>query len=36
RGDFYTPVSVTMEEAAALAAELLGVDYEFALEETSG
>ncbi|MCI55192.1 serine/threonine-protein phosphatase 7 long form-like protein, partial [Trifolium medium] len=28
RGDFYTPVSVNMEEAAALAAELLGVTYD--------
>ncbi|CAJ2643300.1 unnamed protein product [Trifolium pratense] len=35
RGDFYTPISVTMEEVVALAAELLGVTYEFAFEETS-
>ncbi|MCH86358.1 serine/threonine-protein phosphatase 7 long form-like protein [Trifolium medium] len=35
RGDFYTPLSVTLEEAAALAAELLGVSYEFALHETA-
>ncbi|MCI67462.1 serine/threonine-protein phosphatase 7 long form-like protein, partial [Trifolium medium] len=32
RGHFYTPVSVTREEAVALAAELLAVSYEFALE----
>ncbi|GAU28342.1 hypothetical protein TSUD_256700 [Trifolium subterraneum] len=36
RGDFYTPLSVTMEEAATLAAELLGVPYESAYAETSG
>lgn len=35
RGIFFTPRSATMEEAAALARELLGVTYEYALEETS-
>ncbi|GAU30124.1 hypothetical protein TSUD_360170 [Trifolium subterraneum] len=35
RGVFYTPVAVSMEEAAALATELLGVPYEEAYLETS-
>ncbi|GAU10934.1 hypothetical protein TSUD_426980, partial [Trifolium subterraneum] len=35
RGIFYTPVPVSMEEAAALATELLGVPYEVAYLETS-
>ncbi|GAU38937.1 hypothetical protein TSUD_213220 [Trifolium subterraneum] len=35
RGLFYTPVPVSMEEAAALATELLGVPYEVAYLETS-
>jgi hypothetical protein len=35
RGRLFTPRSFTMEEAAALAAELLGVTYESALEETA-
>ncbi|GAU24733.1 hypothetical protein TSUD_355620 [Trifolium subterraneum] len=35
RGIFYTPVPVSMEEAAALATELLGVPYEEAYLETS-
>ncbi|GAU22927.1 hypothetical protein TSUD_326990 [Trifolium subterraneum] len=35
RGIFYTPVPVFMEEAAALATELLGVPYEEAYLETS-
>ncbi|GAU50751.1 hypothetical protein TSUD_410590 [Trifolium subterraneum] len=35
RGIFYTPVPVSMEEAAALATELLGVLYEVAYLETS-
>ncbi|MCI08479.1 serine/threonine-protein phosphatase 7 long form-like protein [Trifolium medium] len=34
RGDFFTPVSFTMEQAAALAVELFGVDYYAALAET--
>ncbi|XP_045810536.1 serine/threonine-protein phosphatase 7 long form homolog [Trifolium pratense] len=34
RGQFYTPVSVSQEQAAKLAAELLGEEYEFALRET--
>ncbi|GAU27861.1 hypothetical protein TSUD_114410 [Trifolium subterraneum] len=35
RGIFYTPAPVSMEEAAALATELLGVPYEVAYMETS-
>jgi hypothetical protein len=35
RGIFYTPVPVSMEEAAALATELLGVPYEVAYLEIS-
>ncbi|GAU10087.1 hypothetical protein TSUD_419910, partial [Trifolium subterraneum] len=35
RGIFYTPALVSMEEAAALATELLGVPYEVAYMETS-
>ncbi|GAU22880.1 hypothetical protein TSUD_376910 [Trifolium subterraneum] len=35
RGIFYTPVPVSMEEAAALTTELLGVPYEEAYLETS-
>ncbi|KAK2374242.1 hypothetical protein QL285_075218 [Trifolium repens] len=35
RGRFFTPRSFTMEEAATLAAELLGDTYESALEETA-
>ncbi|GAU50041.1 hypothetical protein TSUD_187960 [Trifolium subterraneum] len=35
RGIFYTPVPVSMEEAVALATELLGVPYEVAYMETS-
>ncbi|CAJ2672263.1 unnamed protein product [Trifolium pratense] len=34
RGQFYTPVSVSQEQAAELAVELLGEEYEFALRET--
>ncbi|XP_045802465.1 protein MAIN-LIKE 1-like [Trifolium pratense] len=34
RGDFYTPSSFTEEEAAALAAELLGVNLQCAARET--
>ncbi|MCI43348.1 serine/threonine-protein phosphatase 7 long form-like protein [Trifolium medium] len=32
--DFYTPTSLTEEEAAALAVELLGVNVQFAAKET--
>ncbi|GAU10693.1 hypothetical protein TSUD_424240, partial [Trifolium subterraneum] len=35
RGIFYTPAPVSMEEAAALATELLGVPYEVTYMETS-
>ncbi|KAK2438685.1 protein MAIN-LIKE [Trifolium repens] len=35
RGQLFTPRSYTMEEAAALAAELLGVTYDIALQETA-
>jgi hypothetical protein len=35
RGRFYSPRSCSMEEVAALASELLGVTYDFALQETS-
>ncbi|MCI95674.1 serine/threonine-protein phosphatase 7 long form-like protein, partial [Trifolium medium] len=35
RGQFYTPVSVTQEEAMTLAVELLGEEYQFALRETA-
>ncbi|PNX62810.1 hypothetical protein L195_g053177 [Trifolium pratense] len=35
RSHFYTPVSVTQEQAVTLAVELLGESYEFALRETS-
>ncbi|CAJ2668754.1 unnamed protein product [Trifolium pratense] len=34
RGQFYTPVSVSQEQAAELAVELLGEEYDFALRET--
>ncbi|CAJ2662191.1 unnamed protein product [Trifolium pratense] len=34
RGQFYTPVSVSQEQPAELAVELLGEEYEFALRET--
>ncbi|XP_045821847.1 protein MAIN-LIKE 1-like [Trifolium pratense] len=35
RGHFYTLLSVTQEQAAALAVELLGEEYQFALRETA-